>query len=295
MKLRNAYDVAAYLFHQQMARTRWIRWRQKSRPFVHRGDDGLSFRLHPPQLIDGYIFAEGIFERRLLRFLRRFLPRGRTMLDIGANVGNHAIYLSRNFETVHCFEPNPVAVTRLTDNIRLNGVQNITVHPVGLGDVAADLPFHENTSGNLGASSFARGNCDPSGTLPVVVGDAYLAEHKIRSIDFIKVDVEGFEPQVLRGLSRTIAEHQPIIVLEFDGTDTGVVRFDDIRSALPGYHFAEAVRTSPKRGAIARVLFVLENGIEPDLVEMSAPEPRFYDAILALPPSEAALIRGRVR
>jgi len=254
-------------------------WQKKSAPFVHEARDGLRFRLFPPEYIDSQIFIEGIYELHLLRFLRK-RERGGVMLDVGANIGNHALYLAPNFDEIHCFEPNPVALERLRENVALNR-STLHIHPVGLGAADAELEFHANTSGNLGGSSFARTDFPVSSILPVRRGDAYLASHGIEGIDLIKIDVEGFEAEVLAGLVETIKRERPVIIFEYDGRTNAEAEFDRFIAALPGYRFAEFT-AAPGKG-FGRWWGILRRGGEATIVPMERPAARYYEAIFALP------------
>lgn len=267
--LRNVAELVAYAWRQKVTvPQRWRRWKSLREPFVHTGENGLRFKLYPPELIDGYIYADGVYERRLLQFLsRRF--SGRTMLDVGANIGNHALYLAQNFQTIHCFEPNPITVARLRDNVALNGLEGkIEIHPVGMGDRQASLPYRSNTTGNLGGGSFVGEWFPVSDVLPVVRGDDYIESNRIRDVDFIKVDVEGSEPCVLGGLKKTIERDRPVIIFEYDGRHFS---FEEIRKHLSCYYFVEPVKKN-------RIF-----SIDRDPSSIGEPEPRYYEAILALP------------
>ena len=228
----------------------------KTRPFVYRGAKGLRFRLHPGEYIDRAIFIEGAYELYFLRWIERNI-RGRTFVDVGANIGNHALYLSRKFDAVHCFEPNPPIADRLEDNAALNDIP-IYVHRVGLGRVDAELPFRPNTSGNSGGSSFSANGFEATSVLPVRNGDAYFAAHGIEKIDLMKIDVEGFELEVLRGLQATIRRDQPVVIFEFDGrkNDPG-----ELAELLANYRLAALEGT----------------GVLADFV----PERRYYAAVVA--------------
>ena len=63
------------------------------------------------------------------------------MLDVAANIGNHALYLRNLFDEVHCLEPSPRVADRLDENIGLNGATNVRVHRLGLRSSDALIPF----------------------------------------------------------------------------------------------------------------------------------------------------------
>ena len=72
-------------------------WAKRKLPFVHQNDVGLKFELHPHEYVDHHIFQHGFYERRFLDILANRFPKGAVALDIGANIGNHAIYLANSF------------------------------------------------------------------------------------------------------------------------------------------------------------------------------------------------------
>jgi FkbM family methyltransferase len=148
--------------------------------------------------------------------LSRFAGRTRCCVDIGANIGNHCLHFSRRFDKVIAFEPNPLAADLLRWNLRANDCTNVTVHPVGLAEIpsTATLAIVDR---NLGASHLgARPGPESAGEARVEVqlarGDDLLLQEEL--IDLVKIDVEGFEHEVLRGLRKTLARHRPIVLAE---------------------------------------------------------------------------------
>ncbi|WP_284124578.1 FkbM family methyltransferase [Parerythrobacter aestuarii] len=136
---------------------------------------------------------------------------GGTFLDVGANVGNHALYaaLVLGAEKVIACEPQEAAARILETNAALNHVASrIELHRVGLSDSAgnASLQLHSN---NLGATRLTAG----AGGIELVTGDTLVGE---QGIGFIKIDTEGFELPVLRGLAGTIARDHPPLFVEVE-------------------------------------------------------------------------------
>ncbi len=265
---------------------RWF-WRRKSQPFVFSAGSDRAMRLVPGEYIDEEIFVHGAYEYRLLKLIREKL-RGGTYVDVGANIGNHALYLASNFDRVICFEPNPPIVARLRENIALSGRSNIVVHEVGLGDEVGELPFHHNNCGNAGGGTFLDADCPVSDTLLIRVGDEML--EKCGPIALIKVDVEGFEPFVFRGLRRTIAKHRPMVIFEHDGRIPDFGRWQQIVDCLPGYRFAEL--TGIAGSGVGKLVSALRNGVETRLLEVARPTQKFYETIIAFPSDEAAAAFG---
>ncbi|MDF3415368.1 FkbM family methyltransferase [Sulfitobacter sp. M57] len=143
------------------------------------------------------------------------LDRDSICLDIGANIGNHAVNFADHFSHVHAFEPNRKALDLLQINARLR--PNITVHPVGLSDHSHTLTAIQ-PEGNLGGTgASATGHpADQRVDLPLVALDGIDLGLNGRAVSFVKIDVEGLEAEVIRGASKTLATHRPVIGMEVD-------------------------------------------------------------------------------
>jgi FkbM family methyltransferase len=141
-------------------------------------------------------------------------------LDVGANIGNHSLFFSRYFAQVVAFEPGSVACTLLELNLAMNDVDNVEVQPVGLSDRAGTAKYSVNWK-NLGGSyvpSLGKPKLrselyDVNDVdIDLVPGDSILDPDS--PVGFVKIDVEGMESHVLRGLDRTIDRYRPVIMLE---------------------------------------------------------------------------------
>lgn len=224
---------------------------------------GLRYEGDLASFIDWTIYFYGCYERAVLTLLADAAalagPRA-VFLDVGANVGQHALILSRRVAQVHAFEPWDKARRRLERNLALNAVTNVTVHALGLGEHDKDLTFHAPASANWGTGSFVpEVNLNRSdGTLPVLRGDTALAQRGIGRVDLIKIDTEGFEIKVLSGLAETIARHRPVVVCEMSGPTLAEAGPDPLatlnRLFGPGWtfldlgHHMERYRLRPFRG-----------------------------------------------
>lgn len=159
--------------------------------------------------------ARGKFwERDEMAVMAAHFPAGGVFCDVGANVGNHALYFALFHDArVIAFEPNPPAITLLRANVALNGLANrVDLTHLGWGvadDEGAGFSVVTRRA-NLGATRLV---ADGQGGIPVRTGDSMLAGARV---DFVKIDVEGMEMSALRGLSATIAAHRPPVFLELD-------------------------------------------------------------------------------
>lgn len=136
-------------------------------------------------------------------------------LDIGANIGNHALVLSMHSKKVFAFEPVQQVYELLARNIRTNDRNNIVAFQIALSDSKGTQTIYLNDS-NIGSSSLNPfDNASSQQTIKTVIGDDFLKSANVNSVDFIKIDVEGFEGQVIAGLKQTIKASRPIVLMEW--------------------------------------------------------------------------------
>lgn len=134
----------------------------------------------------------------VLTRIKERLKRFRTCLDIGAYIGDHTIAYAKWFELVIAFEPNPEAFECLQRNVP-NG--NVINAPLAVGQRTSGKM--DIISDNPGASSIAEGE-----------GIRFIEPFGIDEVDYIKIDVEGMEPEVLRACEHIIKECRPQMLIE---------------------------------------------------------------------------------
>jgi FkbM family methyltransferase len=151
--------------------------------------------------------------------------RSLTCLDVGANIGIFTIALSRLCPAgrVMAFEPSPRTFQFLTENIRRNRRRNVQPAQTALaghdGDLSFhDVPFFEAGSFTVPPDSPLTADVIGSNLLRISCArlDTVLENTGPEHIDFIKIDVEGSELEVLRGAGRTLARCRPAVMLEFN-------------------------------------------------------------------------------
>ncbi len=167
---------------------------------------------NPLDLIQRHHLAGLFFEVQELRTLTRVVGTGRTIVEVGANIGNHLVFYAQHMlaKKIFPFEPNPDAVSLLSRNIKANKLESVVDdRGVGIGLGAEYGKFSVVLPGenNLGAAQLASG----SGELEVFPLDEKLGDEKV---DFMKIDVEGMEFEVLAGAVNTIRRNRPILMIE---------------------------------------------------------------------------------
>jgi FkbM family methyltransferase len=179
----------------------------------------VSFVADETDLIQKEHFHGKFYESKELTTVSKFFCSNGIFVDIGAN-GNHTVFVARFLSPskVIVIESNPAALSILKVNIALNHLDSRvdTSHlGVGLSNTSARA-VALTPAGNLGGTRLQF--CEEQSGLRVVPGDVLLFGHRI---DFLKIDVEGMEIDVLDGLKRTIAEQRPRIFIQVDNPNVG--------------------------------------------------------------------------
>lgn len=180
---------------------------------------GWRYRGDLGSFVDWNVYFYGAYELGILQLLARAADMAGPeviFLDVGANVGQHSLFMARHADQVHAFEPWATARQRLEDMLVENAVGNVHVHGYALGESERDLPFYAPASANLGTGSFCPDVNDNRsvGRLRVRRGDDVVAELGLSRVDVIKIDTEGFEAQVLAGFGTVLSRFAPVIVVE---------------------------------------------------------------------------------
>src|SRR5215207_3751497 len=190
--------------------------------------------------LDWSVFYYGAYEKEELKLMRDILGlmNAPITLDIGANVGHHSLFASIYSKEVIAFEPYPPVARKIQEKIDVNNIRNITLCLVGLGEKDAMLPFEEPDSCNLGTGSFMVPEdpipaSSPTTELRVVNGDAYLSSIGAPKVDFIKMDIQGFEVYALRGLRQTLGESRPVIFMEWSSATQKTLREESLADLYP--------------------------------------------------------------
>jgi len=151
------------------------------------------------------------YEAELLADVRSRLFFPECAVDVGAHVGNHTVYFSRilGMKTI-AFEPNAVSFELLEANVRENGVEALCrLRHAAIGSAAGRVRAIASPEINSGMATV---ESDPMGDVPLLCLDDELARDP--RIDVIKIDVEGWELEVLRGAERVLQQHRPLLYVE---------------------------------------------------------------------------------
>ena len=170
-------------------------------------------------LISNEIMLKGYHEKYeinlILEILKNSLPKNLNMIDVGANIGNHSVYFGKYFKEIYSFEPNPILFKILESNVMLNKMDHkIRLFNFALGE-KIETKKYLLTSKNFGGSGFfdrdfKANNHFKEYYLKIKRGDSI----GFNNIGFIKIDTEGYDFNVIKGLIKTIRKFKPIITFE---------------------------------------------------------------------------------
>ena len=201
-----------------------------------------------------YLYFYGTHDERYIvtKLLRIIQPRD-ICWDIGANIGFYTCFLAAQVEetgAVVAFEPAARTYGYLHENVSLNGFRNVTVVNKGIGDKAEQRHLHYSEAGLA------------EGTASLKYTDRRAASERVRLDtidnlirelpipDFIKIDVEGYQLEVLRGGERCLRTHAPLLMAELkDVGETNRAIFGEIEDYVAelGYQLYEVKKHSIQR------------------------------------------------
>jgi FkbM family methyltransferase len=251
----------------------------------------------PGDHIGDSIFIDGLYEGALLHSAFYTLLGRRaaqfaqsTCLDVGANIGNHSIFFADRFAQVVAVEPNPIFCLAFRATVALNKMTNILLFECGLGAEAGRLAYRQASNTNLGASHFLAAAADGTPAescleLEIKIGDDVVESLDVPHISLIKIDVEGLELAVLRGLQRTLIGQDPVVMFEAhpEVDRPGAEATLDFLRKLGYIHLysCERPRISRRSSRIKRALFRLKHGSMPRPVRVEILDDRQYLMLFA--------------
>jgi FkbM family methyltransferase len=186
--------------------------------------------------IEWNIFFFGGYELKeaaLMADILQYTPDA-VSFDVGANLGNHAFMLSKFCHEVHAFEPFGPLADRIEDQIARNHIQNIKVHRFGLGEHdEKGRYFLDMSSPNSGTGSFISEHTGADAVAELLIRRADDWIHDARP-ELIKIDVEGFEAPVLKGMRNILNRACPFVLMEVTETSWKEFRkYGDISFFFP--------------------------------------------------------------
>ena len=166
--------------------------------------------------VSALIYSQGLYDYNNMQLIQHLLRSGGTFMDIGGNIGSYALIASeQNLAKIHAFEPHPETFRLLQQNIELNHRSNVTLHNVALGSSEGAVFLTDQSGSSI--NHIVPGTFQPIGTIAVPCRrmDTLCQAFKI-SPQIVKLDVEGFEYDVLQGFGTELSSIQ-VLMIEMNG------------------------------------------------------------------------------
>lgn len=235
--------------------------------------------------IDRQVFLFGAYEYDELMLMKKLLSKDSVVLDVGSNTGHHSLFFSRFAKLVHAFDPYQKVIDVAEARIKENNIHNIFTHTFGLGDKDATEAYYEPADYNQGVGSFVkRPDNLKNNTINLTIknGDSFVESLLLNNIDLIKIDVEGYETEVLSGLQTVIAKYRPAIFFEFKKGSERFGSYSSVVSYFPDKYDFYMIKTNRP------VLWFLNNP-QPEVRSFDYEHP-VGENILAVPKEKSSLL-----
>lgn len=187
--------------------------------FVDFGQPFMFFVQDPQDVIQSCHYAGRLYETEELGLIRQFAQGCQVFLDVGCNMGNHALFFTKvlGARKVYAFEANPDTAKLLGINVVLNnatGVIDTSYLGIGLGEAPGSFNVRYPGLHNIGGARLVEpSGKQAEGAIPVLPYDMLCIRERPQ---FIKIDVEGMEMAVLGGMHATISRYHPRLFIEVD-------------------------------------------------------------------------------
>lgn len=178
-------------------------------------NDGLKYWCLLENHIERSILNNGVWEPLETNAVKKLLHSGGVVFDIGANIGYFTLLMSKLVGVdgqVHCFEPTTYAFKRLLKNIKLNPelpLHNIKLNNMGLSSCSESKI--ESLEARFSARLLAH---DEEELIQFITLDDYFNSLKLDRLDFIKIDVDGYDYAVIRGGAEILKKFKPTVMAE---------------------------------------------------------------------------------
>jgi FkbM family methyltransferase len=218
----------------------WYWVRRRVAPRVELTGNGFPVRVDlRDTVIARTLYTDGAYEQELQRLIEALDLRGAVAIDVGANLGLHSLILSRAVGPtgrVLGFEPEGRNYQLLLDNLARNGAANVEAHRCALGEEAGTARLRlndENFGDHRVTTAGPADGAGPTQECPVEPLDRFTDPLPAGSVRFVKLDAQGYEGKILRGMTRTL-ERNPDVVLLMEVFPDGLAAAGDSAGGVVG-------------------------------------------------------------
>lgn len=179
-------------------------------PIFQKVQDGEGMLFAPDAVTGKDYFTRGHYEEHYINWVRtNFIREDKCFIDIGAHLGAYTVELAPSAKHVYSFECSPKTFNYLCSNILLRDLSyRVTKHNVALSNTNATSPYFIRAAEDGGGNGIEQFDVDLKNNIPCIqVPTRTLDSFELTNINFIKIDVEGHEENVLKGAVKTLEEN----------------------------------------------------------------------------------------
>jgi FkbM family methyltransferase len=182
---------------------------------------GLWMQLNVRDLVQQTILLEGIWDPSLTSLIERILKPGDVFIDVGAHVGYFTLLAASRVGPagrVLSIEPNPIALDQLSQNVERSRLENVLTAHTACGESHDPVRLYLHTESNSSMASLSPENATSGTAVDVSCTplDDLCLERGLARASLVKIDVEGAELSVLRGMTRLLRTMRPVVVFEME-------------------------------------------------------------------------------
>lgn len=181
--------------------------------------NGIQYKLNLANIVDWNIYFG--FKEISKEKLFHLHPDPVTVIDVGANIGEVSFGFAKRFPhaVIFGFEPHPLTFQNLKLNEALNSFGNIHFLNLGLGSEKGEVHFEEREIGNPGMNRVTSDPEKSAHRISITTLDSFAKENQLSSVSIIKIDVEGYEHEVLKGADNLLTTYKPMLFIELDDSN----------------------------------------------------------------------------
>lgn len=167
-----------------------------------------------PQYNDSHVIRSllnnRVWEKKITEIFHVLIKDTDIVVDVGAYIGLHTLTMAKLAKHVYSFEPQPLIYQCLSKTIKKQNIVNVNLFNVALSNIEGDSFIFTNNDGDASLAGIRDEKFNQMFPCHLKQLDSY----QFNKLDFIKIDVEGSEWQMIAGATKTIVLHRPTIILE---------------------------------------------------------------------------------
>lgn len=180
---------------------------------------GINYELNLANIVEWHLYFgfKEIAKEKLFQLHSQPL----SIIDVGANIGEVSLSFARKYPnaSVYGFEPHPTTFEKLKSNQSLNAFKNLQLLNLGLGAQKGEVFFEERMSGNPGMNRVTSDPEKSARQIQITTLDSFIEKNQVTTISIIKIDVEGYEHEVLKGAVQLLTNYRPALFIELDDSN----------------------------------------------------------------------------